>query len=57
MEDHAWQVGAKQSFSNDLFGSIAEILIQMLRRKSRNIGLEREDGVLLNYILTSEAMK
>ena len=47
-EDHAWEVG-------DFFTTTAATLTQMLKRKGKSIGLERENCEFLDYILEAEA--
>ena len=51
LEDQAWKVGASEAFESDIFGTIAEILIQMFKREAKGIGKEMSDLDYLDFIM------
>ena len=48
-------VGAKDVFESDVYGTIAQILVQMLTRSSKGTGMERQDIGSIDHNLTAEA--
>ena len=54
IEAQAWSVKADGAFSGDLLGMIAEILVQMMQRRSKGHKLGNQDKEFLRKILSEE---
>ena len=54
LKDQAWKVGASEAFESDIFGTIAEILVQMYRREAKGIGREMSDLDFLDFIMADK---
>ena len=57
VEEQAWNVTAGDAFTGDLLGMIAEILVQMMQRRSKGHKLDVQDKDFLRRILEEKEGK
>ena len=55
VEEQAWNAKADEAFTGDLLGMIAEILAQMMQRRSKGHKLGEQDKEFLRKILSEES--
>lgn len=55
--EQAWRVEANEAFRGDLLGMIAEILAQMMQRRSKGRVLDEQDKAFLRKILEEKENK
>ena len=57
IEEQAWHVTANEACTGDLLGMIAEILVQMMQRRSTGLKLDDQDKEFLREILEEKDTK